>query len=77
MAGLEKEFPTQHKEKSDSSDHDSELDSPFTPKEQAKIRHRIDRRLIPALGMMYGISLMDRKVGHVIPFEQKNISFSS
>lgn len=27
----------------------------------AKIRHRIDWRLIPALGAMYGISLMDRK----------------
>lgn len=34
----------------------------FTRAEEAKIRHRIDRRLIPALGLMYGISLMDRKV---------------
>ncbi|KAK8104429.1 uncharacterized protein PG998_011462 [Apiospora kogelbergensis] len=27
----------------------------------ARVRHRIDWRLIPALGLMYGISLMDRK----------------
>lgn len=33
----------------------------FDPKVAAKIRHRIDWRLIPALGAMYGISLMDRK----------------
>ncbi|KAF2017231.1 MFS general substrate transporter [Aaosphaeria arxii CBS 175.79] len=33
----------------------------FDPKESASIRHRIDWRLIPALGAMYGISLMDRK----------------
>ncbi|TKX19387.1 MFS transporter-like protein 158 [Elsinoe australis] len=33
----------------------------YTPKEAAKIRHRIDWRLIPALGLMYGVSLMDRK----------------
>ena len=33
----------------------------FDPKLAAKIRHRIDWRLIPALGAMYGISLMDRK----------------
>jgi len=30
-------------------------------KRAAKIRHRIDWRLVPALGAMYGISLMDRK----------------
>ncbi|ODH53318.1 hypothetical protein GX48_00514 [Paracoccidioides brasiliensis] len=33
----------------------------FTPKEASAIRRRIDLRLIPALGLMYGISLMDRK----------------
>jgi hypothetical protein len=31
------------------------------PKLAAKLRHRVDWRLIPALGAMYGISLMDRK----------------
>jgi hypothetical protein len=43
------------------SDSDSE-NGMFSKREEAKIRHRIDRRLIPALGLMYGISLMDRKV---------------
>ena len=54
----EKPHASQHEEPR--SDEDRESDT-FTPKEQAKIRHRIDRRLIPALGLMYGISLMDRK----------------
>lgn len=46
----------------------SELENASTSSEQsfdkekaAKIRHRVDWRLIPALGAMYGISLMDRK----------------
>lgn len=33
----------------------------FDPKVAARIRRHIDWRLIPALGAMYGISLMDRK----------------
>lgn len=33
----------------------------FDPKEERTIRRRIDYRLIPALGLMYGVSLMDRK----------------
>jgi MFS family permease len=33
----------------------------FDLKLAAKLRHKIDWRLIPALGAMYGISLMDRK----------------
>jgi sugar phosphate permease len=33
----------------------------FDVKRAARIRHLIDWRLIPALGAMYGISLMDRK----------------
>jgi hypothetical protein len=40
---------------------DSETNELFTPKEARKIRRRIDARLIPCLGAMYGISLMDRK----------------
>lgn len=35
--------------------------STHDPKEVSRIRHHIDWRLIPALGAMYGISLMDRK----------------
>jgi sugar phosphate permease len=43
------------------------LHSPSTSSDEidtklaAKLRHRVDWRLIPALGAMYGISLMDRK----------------
>ncbi|PGH15941.1 hypothetical protein AJ79_02108 [Helicocarpus griseus UAMH5409] len=33
----------------------------FTPKQAAAIRRKIDLRLLPALGLMYAISLMDRK----------------
>ena len=54
----EKEYPSHLETGKDDSSSDHEI---FTVKEQAKIRHRIDRRLIPALGCMYGISLMDRK----------------
>lgn len=32
----------------------------FTHAEQRKIIHRIDRRLVVTLGIMYSISLMDR-----------------
>ena len=44
----------------DSSDI-SETQDAFSSKEERKLRHRVDWRLIPALGLMYGISLMDRK----------------
>ncbi|KAF2740951.1 major facilitator superfamily protein [Polyplosphaeria fusca] len=40
---------------------DSTSSQDFDPKLAAKIRHIIDWRLLPALGAMYGISLMDRK----------------
>lgn len=41
----------------------SQTDTPFAidPKVSSRLRHAIDWRLIPALGAMYGISLMDRK----------------
>lgn len=32
----------------------------FTPEEQKKIIRRIDYRLVPTLGFMYAVSLMDR-----------------
>lgn len=38
----------------------SPSDDAFDKKELAIIRHKIDWRLIPALGAMYGIALMDR-----------------
>jgi len=45
----------------DKHDADGETHAQFTPQQERKIRHRVDWRLIPALGLMYGISLMDRK----------------
>jgi hypothetical protein len=53
----EKPYPTQHDEKASST----ESVEAFTPREARRIRRRIDLRLIPCLGFMYGISLMDRK----------------
>lgn len=35
-------------------------DDEFTPQEQRKIIHRIDRRLVLTTGIMYCVSLMDR-----------------
>ncbi|KAJ5136210.1 phthalate transporter [Penicillium atrosanguineum] len=35
-------------------------DFSFTPREQRKIVHKIDRRLITGLGLLFGISLVDR-----------------
>ena len=58
MALIEEKQPPHIEASRDDSSSDSET---FTPKEQSKIRHRIDHRLIPALGCMYGISLTDRK----------------
>lgn len=45
-----------------SSPHTSEPDyeCEFTPAEQRKIIHRIDRRLVVTVGVLYCISLMDR-----------------
>ncbi|KAK4504290.1 hypothetical protein PRZ48_005206 [Zasmidium cellare] len=44
----------------DKSPIDSEDQLEFSPAEQRKIIHRIDRRLIITVGIMYCISLMDR-----------------
>ncbi|KAF2017694.1 major facilitator superfamily transporter [Aaosphaeria arxii CBS 175.79] len=40
--------------------HDTGFESEFTPKEQRAIIHRIDRRLVVTVGVLYCISLMDR-----------------
>lgn len=40
---------------------DAESQEQFTRKEQRRINRVIDWRLIPSLGLMYGVSLMDRK----------------
>lgn len=41
-------------------DGDSGDDYGFTPAEQRKIIHRIDRRLVTMVGALYCVSLMDR-----------------
>lgn len=46
-----------HKEDANSSD---DYECEFTPAEQKKIIHRIDRRLVITVGVLYCISLMDR-----------------
>ncbi|KAF2677808.1 major facilitator superfamily transporter [Lentithecium fluviatile CBS 122367] len=40
--------------------NDGEFECEFTPAEQRKIIHRIDRRLVVTVGVLYCISLMDR-----------------
>jgi hypothetical protein len=63
MAAVEK-FSTSATEDVEASHHngssDGEYDSEFTPKEQRAIIHRIDRRLVITVGVLYCISLMDR-----------------
>lgn len=54
----EKEFVT-HREDINSTTHD-DYECEFTPTEQRKIIHRIDRRLVVTVGVLYCISLMDR-----------------
>lgn len=38
----------------------STFETEFTPEEQRKIIHRVDRRLVVTVGILYCISLMDR-----------------
>lgn len=42
------------------SSYDGDYESEFTEEEQKKIIHRIDRRLVVTVGVLYCISLMDR-----------------
>lgn len=46
----------------DSEQHSQDVyeNEEFTPEETKKLIHRIDRRLVTTLGVMYCISLMDR-----------------
>lgn len=46
--------------KSDDVSVEEDYLNAFTPEEQKKIIHRIDRRLVTVVGVMYCISLMDR-----------------
>lgn len=42
------------------SHSDEDILSEFTPEEVTKVIHRIDRRLVVTVGLMYCVSLMDR-----------------
>lgn len=42
------------------SSYNADYESAFTEREQRKIIHRIDRRLVVTVGILYCISLMDR-----------------
>jgi DNA replication initiation complex subunit (GINS family) len=54
----EKDIVT-HKEDINGSAQD-DYECEFTPAEQRKIIHRVDRRLVVTVGVLYCISLMDR-----------------
>jgi hypothetical protein len=45
---------------SSSEDSNDARIAEFTPAEQRKIVHRVDRRLVVTLGFLYCVSLMDR-----------------
>jgi len=42
------------------SEDTNDVASEFTPKQQKSIIHRVDRRLVTTLGVLYCCSLMDR-----------------
>lgn len=44
----------------DGSSSQDDYECEFSPEEQRKIVHRIDRRLVVTVGVLYCISLMDR-----------------
>ena len=52
-------FPVSLKEDLNGSPKD-DYECEFTEREQKKIIHRIDRRLVVTVGVLYCISLMDR-----------------
>jgi len=54
----EKDIVT-HREDVNSSTHD-DYECEFSPTEQKKIIHRVDRRLVLTVGVLYCVSLMDR-----------------
>lgn len=47
-------------EKRLSHSSDDDILAEFTPEEITKVIHRIDRRLVVTVGLMYCVSLMDR-----------------
>ncbi|KAK2742939.1 hypothetical protein FQN57_005069 [Myotisia sp. PD_48] len=60
MAVTDEKRSTEHVEASSLKDTESTVDM-YTEKQMSRIRRRVDLRLIPCLGLMYAVSLMDRK----------------
>lgn len=57
---VDEKYNTSHVDEAGSGKSGLSEDDEFTPAEQRKIKHRIDRRLVVTCGVMYCISLMDR-----------------
>ena len=56
---VEKPYVSDQKENVDGSSQD-DYECEFSEAEQRKIIHRIDRRLVVTVGVLYCVSLMDR-----------------
>lgn len=61
LADEKKVPPFVQSEVKDTDNVSGDVPEQYSLKEQRQIRRKIDFRIIPALGLMYGISLMDRK----------------
>jgi hypothetical protein len=57
---VEKETTLKEEFRHDYTSSQDDYECEFTPAEQKKIIHRIDRRLVLTVGILYCISLMDR-----------------
>jgi hypothetical protein len=57
---VEKTTPSLREDIHQDGSSQDEYECEFTLKEQRKIVHRIDRRLVVTVGVLYCISLMDR-----------------
>ena len=60
MADIEKSQVDMTEDVGSKSSQQDSYECEFTPTEQKKIIHRIDRRLVLTVGIMYCVSLMDR-----------------
>jgi hypothetical protein len=57
---VEKMTPSLKEDLSHDNSSEDAYECEFTPEEQRKIIHRVDRRLVVTVGVLYCISLMDR-----------------
>lgn len=60
MDEIDTKVGSEHVEMTDHSTDSATDDFGFTRREHRKIVHKIDRRLITGLGLLFGISLVDR-----------------